>query len=107
MMRLKTGLLVLGLLVCGVGSAEVCTTQSQMTAAERESLVAAARGLAEKVQAGDVNSLRAATAAEYAKDFGGIGEVVNGTAAHVKGGSLKVEQVYLLDGTELKRAADG
>ena len=107
MIRLKIGLLTVGLLVAGMASAEVCTTQSQMTGAEREALVAAARGLAGKVQAGDVNGLRAATAAEYAKDFGGIGEVVNGTAAHVKGGSLKVEQVYLLDGTELKRAADG
>jgi hypothetical protein len=107
MMRLKTGLLALGLLVGRIGSAEVCTTQSQMTGEERESLVSAARGLAEKVQAGDVNGLRAATAPEYAKDFGGIGEVVGSTSAHVKGGTLKVEQVYLLDGTELKRGADG
>jgi hypothetical protein len=70
-------------------------------------LAAAAHGLAEKVQADDVSGLRAATAAEYAKDFGGIGEVVASTAAHVKGGTLKVEQVYLLDGTQLKRGADG
>jgi hypothetical protein len=107
MMRVKTGLLVLGLVAGGVASAEVCTTQSQMTAADRQGLAAAARGLAEKVQADDVSGLRAATAAEYAKDFGGIGEVVASTAAHVKGGTLKVEQVYLLDGTQLKRGADG
>jgi hypothetical protein len=96
-------LLVLGLVAGGVASAEVCTTQSQMTAADRQGLAAAAHGLAEKVQADDVSGLRAATAAEYAKDFGGIGEVVASTAAHVKGGTLKVEQVYLLDGTQLKR----
>jgi hypothetical protein len=107
MMRVKTGLLVLGLVAGGVASAEVCTTQSQMTAADRQGLAAAAHGLAEKVQADDVSGLRAATAAEYAKDFGGIGEVVASTAAHVKGGTLKVEQVYLLDGTQLKRGADG
>ena len=105
-MRLKAGLLVLGLFV-SVASAEVCTTQSQMTGADRDALVSAARGLAAKVQAGDVSGLRAATAAEYAKDFGGIGDVVGSTSAHVKGGPLKVEQVYLLDGTELKRGADG
>ena len=29
------------------------------------------------------------------------------TAAKVKGGTPVVEQVYLLDGTQLKRAADG
>jgi len=105
-MRLKAGLLVLGLFV-SVASAEVCTTQSQMTGADRDALVSAARGLAAKVQGGDVSGLRAATAAEYAKDFGGIGDVVGSTSAHVKGGPLKVEQVYLLDGTELKRGADG
>jgi hypothetical protein len=107
MMRVKTRLLMLGLLAGGVASAEVCTTQSQMTPVDRDALAAAARGLAAKVQANDVSGLRAATAVEYAKDFGGIGEVVGSTSAHVKGGMLKVEQVYLLDGTQLKRAADG
>ena len=107
MMRVKTGLLMLGLLAGGVASAEVCTTQSQMTPADRDALAAAARGLVAKVQANDVSGLRAATAVEYAKDFGGIGEVVGSTSAHVKSGTLKVEQVYLLDGTQLKRAADG
>jgi hypothetical protein len=107
MMRLKIGLLALGLLAAGVASAEVCTTQSQMTAADRDALVAAARGLATKVQANDVSGLRAATAAEYAKDFSGIGDVVGSTAGRVKGGTLTVDQVYLLDGTQLKRGTDG
>ena len=39
----------------GMASAEVCTTQSQMTAADRDALAAAARDLAAKVQADDVN----------------------------------------------------
>jgi hypothetical protein len=54
-----------------------------------------------------VSGLQAATAAEYAKDFSGIGAVVGTTAAKVKGGTLSVEQVYLLDATQLKRGADG
>jgi hypothetical protein len=107
MIRFKVGLLLVALLVVGVARAEVCTTQSQMTATDRDALAAAARGLAAKVQANDVSGLRAATASEYAKDFGGIGEVVGTTAARVKGGTLKVEQVYLLDGTQLKPGADG
>jgi hypothetical protein len=107
MMRLKIGLLAVGLLAVGIARAEVCITQSQMTATDRDALATAARGLAEKVQANDVNGLRGATVAEYAKDFGGIGEVVGTTSAHVKGGTAKVEQVYLLDGTQLKRGADG
>jgi hypothetical protein len=93
--------------MAAVASAEVCTTQSQMTATDRDALAAEARGLAAKVQANDVSGLQAATAAEYAKDFSGIGAVVGSTAAKVKGGTATVEQVYLLDGTQLKRGADG
>ncbi|MGD0443937.1 MAG: hypothetical protein ABSA39_08370 [Edaphobacter sp.] len=107
MKRVGIGLLATGLLVAAVASAEVCTTQSQMTATDRDSLVSAARGLAAKVQANDVSGLQAATAAEYAKDFTGIGTVVGTTSAKVKGGTPVVEQVYLLDASELKRGADG
>jgi hypothetical protein len=106
-MRIKTLLLMAGMLMAGMASAETCTTQSQMTAADRDALAAAARGLAEKVQANDVSGLQAATAAEYAKDFSGIGPVVGNTSARVKGGTPVVEQVYLLDGTQLKRGTDG
>ena len=107
MMRLKVVLLAAGILSTGVASAEVCTTQSQMTSADRDALAAAGRDLATKVQADDVKGLQAATVAEYAKDFSGIGDVVGTTAAKLKGGTIAVEQVYLLDGTQLKRNADG
>jgi len=107
MMRIKIGLLAAGMLLAGVAAAEVCTTQSQMTASDRDALTAAALDLAAKVQANDVSGVRAATVPEYAKDFGGIGGVVGSTAAKVKGGTPHVEQVYLLDGTQLKVGADG
>jgi hypothetical protein len=107
MMRIGIGLLAVGLLAAVGGSAEVCTTQSQMTAADRDALSAAGRSLTAKVQANDVSGLQASTAAEYAKDFTGIGPVVGSTSAKVKGGTPVVEQVYLLDGAQLKRAADG
>jgi hypothetical protein len=107
MRKMKIGLIAAGVLLAGVAAAEVCTTQSQMTAKDRDALVSAALGLAAKVQANDVSGLRAATVAEYAKDFGGIGDVVGTTAARVKGGTPTVEQVYLLDGSQLKRNADG
>jgi hypothetical protein len=107
MMRIRIALLAAGMLMGGVASAEVCTTQSQMQGADRDALVAAARSLAAKVVANDVSGLQAATAAEYAKDFGGIGTVVGSTSSKVKGGTPIVEQVYLLDGTQLKRGADG
>ena len=95
------------LLAGGVAKAETCTTQSQMMAAERSALADAARGLATKVQAGDVSGVQAAAASEYASAFSGIGGIVNSTAAKVKGGAPTVEQVYLLDGSGLKPAANG
>lgn len=107
MKRRLVALLAAGMLVPGVALAEGCVTQSAMTATDRDALATAARGLAAKVQSGDVAGLRAATVAEYAKDFSGIGDVVGGTAPKLKGGTLAVEQVYLLDGTQLKRGADG
>jgi hypothetical protein len=107
MRRIGTNLLAAGMLMAAVASAEVCTTQSQMTATDRDALAATARGLAGKVQANDVGGLQAATAVDYAKDFSGIGAVVGSTAAKVKGGTLSVEQVYVLDATQLKPGADG
>jgi hypothetical protein len=86
---------------------ETCTTQSAMTAADRDALVSAARGLAEKIQANDTEGVRSLTIAEYAKDFGAIQGAVANTSGRVKGATLVVDQVYLLDGSDLKRAADG
>jgi hypothetical protein len=107
MMKTRIGLLAAAMLLAGVGGAEVCTTQSQMTASDRDGLTAAALGLAAKVEANDANGVRAATVTEFAKDFNAVGAVVGSTSAKVKGGTAIVEQVYLLDGTQLKRGADG
>jgi len=91
----------------GAAWGEKCTTQSEMTATDRGALVSVARGLGEKIQAGDPEGVRALTVAEYAKDFGSIQGAVASTSPKVKGATLVVEQVYLLDGSDLKRAPDG
>ena len=109
-MRLGRVLLIAGLVpgVAGVRAiAEVCTTQSQMKEADRASIAAAAREMSGRVAAGDAAGLRAETVAEVAKDFGAITYVVQTAAPRVKGGTLVVEQVYLLDGTEMKPVAGG
>ena len=98
---------VLGLGLAALAGAEVCTTQSQMKAADKDGLAAAAAGLAVKVQSADVAGLRGMTVAELGRDFSGVENVVRGTAPKLAGATLTVDQVYLLDGTELKRAADG
>jgi hypothetical protein len=98
---------MIALVIASGAWGETCTTQSAMTATDRDALASAARGLAEKIQAGDAEAVHGLTVAEYAKDFGAIQGAVASTSAKVKGASLTVEQVYLLDGSDLKRTADG
>lgn len=100
------GAVVLG----GVGGArrsagETCTTQSEMKPADRDALQATARDLAAKVQANDVAGLRGESVAEITKDFAAMEYVVGTTAPRVKGGTAVVDQLYLLDGTQLKGGA--
>jgi hypothetical protein len=95
-------------LVCGaVVVAESCTTQSGMTDADRTTLAAAVRGMAEKVQSNDAAGLQAITIPEYANNFSAIQSAVASASGSVKGATLAVEQIYLLDATDLKPGPDG
>jgi hypothetical protein len=102
-------LLLIGVLAAGspVARAETCTTQSGLSQAERDGLAKAARNLAAMVQANNAAGLRAVVVAEVAKDFGALQYLVGTTAPKLAGGTAAVDQVYLLDATNLKRNADG
>jgi hypothetical protein len=106
-MRRLVAMLAATALAGGVAAGETCTTQSAMTPADRDGLVAIARSMAQKVEANDAAGLRSVTIAEYAKDFGAIQNVVASTSVKVKGTTPVVEQVYLLDASDLKKPADG
>jgi hypothetical protein len=105
----RWALVVLVLLALGVVTApgETCTTQSAMTPAERDALAVAARGMAEKVLSNDAVGLRSVTIDEYARDFSAIQNAVGSASEKVKGATMIVLQVYLLDASDLKRTADG
>jgi hypothetical protein len=92
---------------CTSALAETCTTQSDLTPAERDGIANAARSLATSVQANDAAALHARSVTELAKDFGALQYLVGVTAPKLVGGVPVVEQVYLLDATNLKRNADG
>lgn len=104
--RWSVGVLT-AVLACGMARAEKCTTQSAMTETDRNALAGAARAMAEKVLANDAAGLQAITIAEYAHNFGAIQGAVGNTSPKIKGATLVVEQVYLLDGSDLKPGADG
>ncbi len=87
--------------------AETCITQSQMSATDRDALVAAAQDFSRRVAADDIAGIRALTIAEYAKNFDGIASAVSATSPKLKGSSPVVVSVYILDASGLKPKPDG
>lgn len=101
------GLVVFSAAMPGVSIfAESCTTQSQMKDAERDALATAARNIAAKVQANDAAGLKSETVAELAGNFGAMQGLLTDTAPRLKGGALRVDQVYLLDASQMKPGSD-
>jgi hypothetical protein len=74
-----------------------CTTQSQMTPAQRESLVNTARIMAMQTQVGDVQGLRAITIPAVASDFGGIVDSVVRLKPLIQQAAITVDTLYILD----------
>ena len=84
------------------GRADPCTTQAKMTQAQRTELGTAAFDLATAVQAGDSARVQARTVAQYAGDVNQTAYLVRSTGERVKGDTLTVSQLYLLDATARK-----
>lgn len=81
----------------GMLVAESCTTQSQMSAADRSGLTASALGFAAKVQANDAAGIKASTIPQYAQSFDGIASAISATALKISGDTLSATGLYLLD----------
>jgi len=74
-----------------------CTTQAQMTDAQRGTLTNAARALILQVQNGNVATIRANTLPAVASDFGGIQQSVQYLGPLVRPATITVDELYLLD----------
>jgi hypothetical protein len=77
--------------------AATCTTQSQMTAAQRDSLAGAARKLAGMVQRGDVAAAKADTLPAVAANFDGIAASITALHPDVAQATIVVYDLYALD----------
>jgi len=77
--------------------AQTCTTQARMQGATRTALADTALQLGTAVKSGDANAVKAATVPEYANNFAPIEYVIHNTSDKLKGDTLRVTQVYLLD----------
>ena len=74
-----------------------CTTQAQMTDAQRAVLVNAARTVLTQVQSGNVEAIRAATLPAVAADFNGIQQSIEYLQPLVQQAAITVDNLYLLD----------
>jgi hypothetical protein len=83
-----------------------CTTQAQMSEAERNTLVQTARTLASAVQAGNVAAVQALTIPKVKADFGGIAATIEQSAPALAGSTLTIDALYTLDASDLKESAE-
>src|SRR5271156_994099 len=83
-----------------------CTTQSQMTEADRNALADSAKSMAAFVQTGNSAGLKAVTLPSVAERFDAIAAAVESASPLIERGTLTVESLYLLDSSDLKTTED-
>ena len=88
----------------GCGGAGVYDAVEAERAGAEKSVASAALALAAKVKAGDVSGLQSAAIEEYAASFNSTAVLVLDTAGALKGDSLQVTQIYMLDAHNRKPA---
>lgn len=74
-----------------------CTTQSQMTAAQRDTLSGAARTVVAQMRSGDMLGLKANTLPSVAAHFDGIASSVESLKPLLQRATITVDQLYGLD----------
>lgn len=74
-----------------------CTTEAQMTAAERDALASTARNLVSAVQTGNIAGLRAETISSVAEQFGAIAAAANRLKPMLQSATITVNDVYAMD----------
>jgi hypothetical protein len=77
-----------------------------MTAAQRSELEQAARNLGTLIQKGDVAAVKASTLPKVASQFDGIAAGIQGASPLMQGATLTIDQLFLLDASDLKQDQD-
>jgi hypothetical protein len=83
-----------------------CTTESQMTQAERNLYEQAARSIGTQIQTGNVDAVRAETVAAVAAKFDSMASSIQQVAPQIQRATLTVNALYNLNALDLKAAAD-
>jgi hypothetical protein len=83
--------------LCVRSNAASCTTQAQLTAAQRDTLAGSARTIVSQLQSGDIQGLRANTLPAIAADFNAIAASVQNLKPLIQRATITVDELYLLD----------
>jgi hypothetical protein len=83
-----------------------CTTQAQMTEAERAALMQSAHTLASAVQSGNAAAVQALTIAKVKSQFDPIANTIEQTSPLLAGATITIDALYGLDASDLKTAAE-
>jgi hypothetical protein len=83
-----------------------CTTQAQMTEAERAALMQFAHNLAGAVQSGNASAVQALTIAKVKAQFDPIANTIEQTSPLLAGATITIDALYGLDASDLKTAAE-
>ena len=103
---LTTTVAVICLACTGEAYAVSCTTQAEMKEPARSAITAAARSIAQKSQANDVNGVKAATVASVAGNFGGIANAIQNLSPLITGAALNVTSIYDLNALDAPAGQD-
>jgi hypothetical protein len=95
--------LALALSACGRLLAVSCTTQSQMSEADRSALVQVAKNLDAAIQTNNATTLKGLT---VAAEFEGISSTATRISPLITGSTLTIDALYGLDASDLKTAAE-
>jgi hypothetical protein len=98
--------LIAVLFFSGLAGAVTCTTQSQMTDAQRGVFVPAVQSLASAIQAGNVSSVKANTISSVAAQFDSIAATIQSVSSATQGAALTIQSIYNLKATDLKSSQD-
>ncbi|HEX3438187.1 MAG TPA: hypothetical protein VHT24_15565 [Pseudacidobacterium sp.] len=90
----------------GVAGAVTCTTQSQMTDAQRTAYVQAVRSLAAEIQSGNISAVKANTIASVAAQFDPIAATIQSISPNLQGAVFAIQNIYSLNASDLKATAD-
>jgi hypothetical protein len=98
--------LVAALFVGEMAGAVTCTTQSQMTDAQRATYVQAVQGVAAEIQSGNISAIKANTIASVAAQFDPVANTIQSTSPLIQRAVLIIQSIYSLSATDLKSPQD-